>query len=666
MKFYKTVLKNFKVLFRLKTSLFAIIFGPLLVIFLIGFAFSSSSNIQISIGYHAPDNSSLTNEFIQTMENNDYVLKQFPDNESCLKELKHGLIHTCVFFPTDFVIAEGKENLITFMIDKSRVNLVYNVIESVSQQIGIKSEELSKSLTEKLTSTLTDTATGIDTNIGSLIKIKKDVSESVKDAEIIRDDLANIDLESGSIDINAEKEIDEVDDLVDNILDAVRDAQEFAAINLSNSEVDEIFDDLVDDVIDLQNMSENATDTLRAKIEEASNSLDDVAAKLDNAKERTDNSRQKIRELQDKLDDISNDVDKVKESLESMSRDISTIEITSSDQIVNPITTKIETISSDSNQLMILFPYVLMLIIMFVGLMLSSTLVVVEKKSRASFRVFTTPTRDEYFILTTFITAFIIVAAQLAIILGAVSYFLIDVFTANIGVNILLIVLASSIFIMIGMAVGYLMNSQQGANMTSISLGAIFLFLSNMVLPIESISPYLQQVAYYNPYVLASEMLRKSILFKISFNELLLDLLTLFAYSVIIFAVIIASQKFAKMKYFHRNPHIKTRKDRKEKGLWIKHRHIVTEKDFIEEVRSLNEKEYNKYIMKRSVKIKAFIKKDLERPTIAKKLRKFTKKELLEQFAKENKLILEDIKRKHEERVNKTPKKKHHTKKSKK
>ena len=43
MKFIKILLKNFKVLFRTKTSLFTVILGPLLVIALIGFAFSSGA-----------------------------------------------------------------------------------------------------------------------------------------------------------------------------------------------------------------------------------------------------------------------------------------------------------------------------------------------------------------------------------------------------------------------------------------------------------------------------------------------------------------------------------------------------------------------------------------------------------------------------------------------
>lgn len=650
MKFLKTVLKNFKVLFRLKTSLLAIIFGPLLVIFLIGFAFNSPSTIQISVGYHAPDNSTLTLDFIDTMEENGYLLKSFPDNQSCTRELEHGLIHTCIVFPANFTIEKDKVNMITFFVDKSRVNLVYNVIEGVSEQIGIKSEELSKSLTEKLTSTLTSTGTVIDSNIGSLIKIKKDVASSSTDAQDIRDDLSAIDLDSDLVEIDADEEIDSVEYTVASILDQVRDAEEFAATNLSNSAVDEIFDDLVDDIIDLQNESDHALDELRAAISSASASLDEVAGKLDTAKEKTASSKDSINKLQDKLQSIASDIDDVKVSLESASRDISTIEITSSDQIVNPITTRIETVSSESNQLMILFPYVLMLIIMFVGLMLSSTLVVVEKKSRASFRVFTTPTRDEYFILTTFITAFIIVAVQLAIILGAVSYFLIDVFTANLGLNILLIALASSIFIMLGMAIGYLMNSQQGSNMFSISIGAIFLFISNMVLPIETVAPYLQKIAQFNPYVLASEMFRKSILFGITFGDVLFELLTLLAYSVIVFLLIIASQKFSKMKYFHRNPRVKEKRDKKERGMWIKHKHILSEKDFIAEVRALDEKEYEQYILKRSVRVKKFIKQELQRPQIAKRLRKLTKKDLLNEFAKENKAILEAIKKKHEER----------------
>ncbi|MBN1175291.1 ABC transporter permease [Candidatus Woesearchaeota archaeon] len=657
MKFFRTIAKNFRVLFRLKTALVAIVFGPLFVIFLIGFAFNSSNAIQLTVGYHAPDNSQLTTDFISSLDNK-YTTKSFEIERDCLKELEHGLVHTCIFFPPNFEITQGKENNVTFVVDKSRVNLAYTVIEGVSEQIGIKTDELSKSLTETLTSTLTKTGTVVDSTIGSLIKIKKDMNDNVNDAKVISDDLNEIKLEVKDFSFTGTSEIASIDNSLDDIQDEVETVLKeinttINSLNTTDSKsgIISAINDLNEFVFTEYNDSTTRLSNLTTKISAVQTELNTVEDQIKTAKENTDNSREKIDALRTRLNSINSEVDGVKSNLESLSRDVSSIEITSSDQIVNPINTKIETISSDNNQLISLLPYLLMLIIMFVGLMLASTLVVVEKSSRASFRVFTTPTKDEFFILTTFVTAFIIVIAQLAIILLAVSYFLIDVFTANIGLNILILVLATSIFIMLGMAIGYLIKSQQGANMTSISIGALLLMLSNFVLPVESIVPGLRFIAEYNPYVLASETFRRATIFSMPLNEMLFEIGVLFAFTVVIFILIVIFQKLAKARYFNKNQHAKAKKIEEKKGLWIKNVLVNNELEFIEEVNKLSKEGYHQFIRKNSIKVGKFIKKELNKPQIAKRVRKLSQKELLNVIVKDKQDILAEIKKKHEQRM---------------
>ncbi len=645
MKFIKSVMKNFKVLFRMKTALLAVVFGPLLIILLIGFAFSSSGSVQLTVGYHAPDDSTLTNEFITSLESSNYLLKEFVNVDDCINELELGLLHTCIAFPEDFIIEKDKQNNIIFYVDKSRINLVYTVIDGVSAQIGIKSEELSRSLTETLTETLTSTASRVDTSIGSLIKAKKDMTDTIADADAIGTDLGNVDLEAVSVSIDISIERDFIDDALDDIYDEV---------DTFNDAHNDSASALLLDIGNLTSVADDNLSALQTKIAVSLGKLDDVEEKMTAAKELTASSKTRIETIRTKLGDINTEIDEVKKTLEDISRDINTIEITSSDQIINPISTTIETVSADNNQLLVLFPYVLLLIVLFVGLMLSSTLVVIEKRSRASFRVFTTSTRDEFFLISTFVTAFIIIAFQVTLILGLVSYFVANIITTNLLINIILLILSSSLFIMLGMAIGYLMSSQQGANMTSISVGAILLFISNLIIPLESISPYLQKVARFNPYVLASESLRRSILFNITFKDVMVDLSILLAYSVVIFILIVVFQKLSKIRYFQHNPHIKARKIKEEEnGVWIKNKLIKTEKEFIEQVRSLDEEEYTKLVRKQSMKVKKFIKRDLGKPLIAGKVYKLQKKELLEEFAKVNQEMIKKIQKKHHDKHHK-------------
>ena len=50
---------------------------------------------------------------------------------------------------------------------------ILSLIDSVSENIGIKSDELSKSLTDTLTNTLSSTSEDIDDTLGIVIKVKK-------------------------------------------------------------------------------------------------------------------------------------------------------------------------------------------------------------------------------------------------------------------------------------------------------------------------------------------------------------------------------------------------------------------------------------------------------------------------------------------------------------
>ena len=107
MKIFKVLQKNFKILFRKKTSFFTIFLGPLFVILLMSFTFGSSSEMQMSIGYISPDASPLTTEFVANLKEN-YLAKQFWEKDTCVLELEQGLMHACILFPENFEIENNK------------------------------------------------------------------------------------------------------------------------------------------------------------------------------------------------------------------------------------------------------------------------------------------------------------------------------------------------------------------------------------------------------------------------------------------------------------------------------------------------------------------------------------------------------------------------------
>ncbi|MFW6378590.1 MAG: ABC transporter permease [Nanoarchaeota archaeon] len=670
MKFFTALSKNFKVLFRQKTSLISIILGSLLIIFLIGIAFNSSSTIDITIGYHAPDNSTLSNEFIDVLEKDDYTTKPYLDNSSCIEDLKNGIAHTCIIFPEDFKIKKRSTENIEFIVDNSRMNLVYTVIEKVSERIDLKKDQLSMNLTSTLTGTMDESSKNIDSALGTLIQVKKRTADQSDEVVSVSKDLENVDLGSGNISMDVKKDISDIEksqsSLYDDISSTVTSARDVISVIRSKENVSHIENDLADLEDDIDNINETAftktkdnsdkiTD-LMAKINDASSKIDTLKSKLESASGTTKESIESLDEVSSSLDSINDDLDTIKVKLEKAHSALKNVDITSSEQIINPVQTTIKTVSS-SNNISMLFPYVLILIIMFVGLLLSSTLVVVEKKSKAAFRVFTTPTRDEFFIITTFITSFIIVLFQTLIILGAVGVFGVDLIGANLPMNILILILASSIFIMLGMCLGYLLPTQQSSNMASISLGAIFLFLSNLVLPLENISPYLRNIAEFNPYVLSSEALRQSILFSMDMSALGFDIAILFGYSIVIFIIIIFVQKISKMHFLKNSSHLKHDKMFHPHSFWFDDMKIDDEKDLIILLKKIDDKKYSSLIKKHNKAFKRFMVEELDQPHIAKNLKKYSKNGLLQALVKKNEDIIAGIEKSLHERKEKSKQK---------
>jgi DNA replication initiation complex subunit (GINS family) len=145
-------------------------------------------------------------------------------------------------------------------------------------------------------------------------------------------------------------------------------------------------------------------------------------------------------------------------------------------------------------------------------------------------------------------------------------------------------------------------------------------------------------------------------------SEMLPEIGILLTFTIVIFIFIVFFQKLAKAKYFNRNQHAKAKKIEEIKGLWIKNVLVNDEKEFIEEIHKLSKEEYCKFIKKNSVKVVRFIKKELNKPDIAKRIKKLSKKDLLDIIIKEKRDILAEIKKKHEQRV-KAKQTLHHNKK---
>ncbi|PIN73895.1 hypothetical protein COV20_02145 [Candidatus Woesearchaeota archaeon CG10_big_fil_rev_8_21_14_0_10_45_16] len=638
MKFLEIIKKNFKILIRSRASAFAVIVGPLLLVALIALAFSNAQGYSISVGIVNPDQEGLTAQFIAQLESGQYSIQHYDDIEKCVENIKLQTTNVCIKFPANFVLDNEEVSEVEFFVDQSRTNLVESIISSVKSTIIVKSDEISLDLTQKLVN-------AVDTASEELVKQKTSTAD-------LKNQIAVITVSAGSL----QKEKDSLQGAntkLDNTKDNVETVQEgWDEIQPKTSDLLVDVKDLLKD-IDQANDPVNPADTQKSYDALSPNFTDkstDIDEALTGALEALNTAKSTVKSSSDKVgadsgkiataaQQSNNQLTELGASQEKVGTQLAGVQITSAENIVNPFITKISPIAAGS-QTSFMFPYFIMLIILFVGIMLSSTLVVMEKKSRAFFRNFTTPTSEILHIVANYLTNILVQVGQLGLIFVAAYFYLKLPLLENIGATVLILFLSLSFFIFLGAIIGYVFRTQEGTTIASISLGSLFLFLSNVILPIESFPQAIRQVLQYNPYMLCSELLRKAIIFNTPIKSLQLDLLVLGGYVIVAVVLLILAQKLSARRFFASfgsrkilsMPHL-TRENYLllESGAMVRNK-----KELLNALRKMPDSEYMKYVSEKSNEFALWIKDTFKEKKLAKRIRKAVDKSQLVAVLQEN------------------------------
>ncbi|MBN2567235.1 ABC transporter permease [Candidatus Woesearchaeota archaeon] len=572
MKLHVIIKKNFRLLLRSKSSALIVVLGPLLIIFLVGLAFDTSQTSAIKIGAYADSYTELTDSFIGALRGSDLMVIQYPSLDKCVDAIKMGQSHACVVFPADFEIRNDRQNEITFYIDRSRVNLVYLILDVLSSKVDVRASELTADMTTVLVEKLAFTEERLVNASPRLDAVDTDADDISGKQDIVSDKLTRLDLSFDEGDFG----LDEVQDQAEGFLDAVDNIKD-DALDAIDSALDD-FEDLQSDIeglglnasveedlLDSINDSMEALISRRGSIEEIANDtdraneaiadiLDDIAERVEETAERfkaiAAARTQSIAQLsltKERVEGIKAGIADVRARHQDVLASIRSTEVTDVVSIVSPITTRIEEVTIPQTHLNYMFPSIIVLIIMFISILLSSTLISIEKSSQAYFRNLITPTRDISFILGVYVTSLIILIIQIGIIIGISAYFFQSLVAENAATLALILFMLTTIFIFIGMMVGYFFKSDETTMLASVSIASVFLLVSDLIFPLESMPQNVLSVAIYNPFLLGADLVKKALLFGTPIELLKEDLYVLIAYMVIgfclMFMVAIFSRK---------------------------------------------------------------------------------------------------------------------------
>ena len=524
MKIFKIIKKDFKILVRSKSSALIVLFGPLLLILLVGLAFNTTSLQGIKLGVYSPSYNELTNGIIKAMEDEQYKVVKTETEQQCIDGVKMGVYHVCVKFPDGLEIKNQAKNTITFVVDQSRVNLVYAVKGTINNKIGEKSKELSLGLTGIIVTQLDKTKTELSSRTGLFSDMRNNVDG-------VESKLSELQTTINTVNLSYTNESDVyMGELIKQVKSIESDLNETAAWN---SDIEDLFDNLKDK-LDIVDERLTALSALEGSLNGG----------FGNIRDSLTVNRQKISEVESSSNQIIND--------------ISSIAVTDVESIVSPINTVTEPITVGKSNLNYLFPTLVMMVVMFVSLLLSSTMVIREKTSSAYFRNYISPTHGFIFVFSTFITNFLIVLMQLIVVFGVMLYF--DPKMINLLANVSgVLLLIASVFILLGMAIGYVFKSEETSTLGAVSIGSILLFFSNTIFPLETLPTAIREIVKYNIFVVGEELLRKTILFEYGLEQLLVPIGIIAAHIVVFIIAIILIRKWAVARY-NIHKHFRSRK----------------------------------------------------------------------------------------------------------
>lgn len=509
---FAVIKKDFKTVFRSKSSAFAVILGPLIVMLLIMLAFNNSSLFDIPLGSYSEGYSNLSNDIIEGLEETSYIVTKTNSSEDCVRGVQSGEYSACLIISKDMVAGNKANNKITFHVDPSRVNIVHNIISDINREVSQTSGNLSLGLTTTIVDQLFSTKTELNKNADLLSTIQTNQGTIKAETNKIGASIGEVDLDINNEDFKMKRLRDFLEDLN-------------SSYNFTQSDYNTL-----DDRLDVVN---DAVDAAVTKIMASKAEVNKIKGFSGEITTRNDANVDHFGGIQDNTNNIITGIDG--------------ISVTNPNQIVSPIKTEIEAVESQEKHIAKFLPTLLILIIMFVSIFLASSLILNEKMSSAYFRNTITSTPAAVFLLGAFVTTLAVVFFQLLIIsliLGSLAGYGFGVLVPA----ILPLLLITIMFILLGITIGYFSNSQESSNVISLVIITAAIFLSNTILPLESLPYSLKQIILYNPFVIGESLVKKIIMFEFGFLEVGKEFLVVIGYGVLFSVLSGLGLKYSKNK----------------------------------------------------------------------------------------------------------------------
>jgi len=527
------VKKDLRLIWRSKSYMLALLVVPILLAVILSGAFYNSEPYSITLGVYSTDYDDDKISIVETLAK-DFAVLRWHSNQSCIDAMKQNVVNACIILPEEFDFYGDETNQIVFYVDESRVNLVWMILNTLNNGLRDYSSDVSfgfaqnflivftgfqdnyevlqKNLRiadEQVNSTL-EYSKGLETKLGveSAHNVQKTLSEAVREQESVQRELNNVYAELSARIEEGRSWIDTLEDHMD-------------ALSISNSSKQE----LNSDIEELGRVWSSSEDRLE-ELDLALTGLNSLGKKQKDAEKQSIEVMSGLQEANVLQKTVLSGIDDIEGALMIMNKTIteserlfSLIQVQNASKVAMPFMTDIRSISTRGSYFSYLFPTLVMILSAFGAVFLSSSMVVLEKKSRARLRNYFTPAGFSTFFFAHVSSVLLVVVPAVFAFVGVSAFF-------GVGVHFsvfLILFLVVCLFLLMGMCLGHISKSEQGNAMLSVVVVSILVFFSNTIIPIESVSGVVEKIIRFNPLVMGELALRKVLLYETPWSVLLTD-----------------------------------------------------------------------------------------------------------------------------------------------
>jgi ABC-type multidrug transport system permease subunit len=538
--------KNIRLMFRNWVSLSLLIIAPLVLILLIGYAFSSQDITGINVGIAADGN---VGPFVADVEKYGSVY-QYKAIESCIADMKLERVHICLEvsgIPSELKPGEIPSGSVVYHYDNTRQALSLSLVKKIQDYFGLRAEEISIQSAQailqniqNLVGFIQDRKADIDTVRNESINLRAQLVERQQKLEGLRDDFLptydSLKAIQTQLHNSTATFYNSTDELETSLKSLNSSLYLISSLNLTN---------VTSSAVESALMSLSST---KSDMNETVFMIDSAVAEVDAIKLMLDDEIKLNQEMISKIDISVQKIDEASKELDAKMAELSKLRPDLAEKLVKPIVNEYEKILEDVSNIQINFPMLAVIIIMFISLLFANIATLMELNDRAYFRNLLAPVDDIVYTIGLAITSTVIIFLQVLVLFAVAQMsFGIDImsiFWQMSLVSVLLIVF----FVLLGMLFAYLFKSVQTSILVTTFTLIVFFLFGNTLSFIEAMPPLARALSQYNPVVMAQYLFKEIQLFGTPLSSLAGEIVLLLVYIAALAVLVFLLAKYKNMQ----------------------------------------------------------------------------------------------------------------------